>query len=137
MVEGVGALVFAESTNRYLFLLRNSVAYNKTWCLPGGKLEVNERMDTALMREIKEELGGVIIDAELILIERFISRNKKFIYHTYFIKVEYEFVPDLNHEHIGYAWLPLDCLPRPLHPGLLRSLSDRSVLDKIKRAEVS
>ena len=30
---------------------------SKTWCLPGGRLNENEEWDTALLRELKEELN--------------------------------------------------------------------------------
>jgi len=131
ITQGVGALIYAKDTKRYLFLLRQGRSWSMTWALPGGRAEVNERMDKALAREIQEELGGTIPDAELILIERFVSTNGKFVYYTYFISVDYEFVPVLNHEHIGYAWLPIEHAPKPLHPGLARSFASRSVTSKL------
>lgn len=135
LTEGVGSLIFSSSTRRYLFLLRNNGSYAMTWGLPGGKLDGEEPMDTALAREISEELGGYIIDAELILIERFVSPNRNFVYHTYFVHVDNEFVPELNDEHVGYAWLPLSAAPKPLHPGLVRTFGSDSVMKKIKIAE--
>lgn len=131
VTEGVGALIRSNKTDRYLFLLRNTGSYAFTWALPGGKLDINESMDLALAREIQEELGGMIVDAELVLIERFVSNNGRFHYHTYFVDVDDEFVPVLNSEHVGYAWLPLASAPRPLHPGLQRTLTSQSVLGKI------
>ena len=131
LVEGVGALIYSKNSGRYLFLLRNTGSYAFTWALPGGKLDINESMDLALAREIQEELGGMIVDAELVLIERFVSNNGRFHYHTYFVDVDNEFVPVLNSEHVGYAWLPLASAPRPLHPGLQRTLTSQSVLGKI------
>ena len=131
LVEGVGALIYSKNSGRYLFLLRNTGSYAFTWALPGGKLDINESMDLALAREIQEELGGMIVDAELVLIERFVSNNGRFHYHTYFVDVDDEFVPVLNSEHVGYAWLPLASAPRPLHPGLQRTLTSQSVLGKI------
>lgn len=135
VIEGVGALIYAKDTGRYLFLLRNNGSYAFTWGLPGGKLTFGESMDKGLAREINEELGGTINDAVLILIERFVSQNKKFIYHTYFVSVDTEFVPVLNDEHIGYAWLPLASAPKPLHPGLTRTLNSESVKKKIAITE--
>lgn len=135
LVEGVGALIYSKTTGRYLFLLRNTGSYAFTWALPGGKLDINESMDLALAREIQEELGGMIIDAELVLIERFVSNNGRFHYHTYFVDVDNEFVPVLNDEHIGYAWLPLASAPKPLHPGLARTLNSESVKKKIAITE--
>lgn len=135
LTEGVGSLIFSTKTKRYLFLLRNSGSYAMTWGLPGGKLDGEERMDSALAREISEELGGYIKDAELILVERFVSPNRNFVYHTYFTHVDDEFVPALNDEHVGYAWLPLSAAPKPLHPGLIRTFGSEPVMKKIKIAE--
>ena len=135
LTQGVGALIYARETHRYLFLLRSNGSYANTWGLPGGKLDADEAMDVALFREIQEELDGYIKDPELILIERYVSSNKKFVYHTYFMSVDNEFVPGLNEEHLGYAWLPLNCDPKPLHPGLIRTFNNQSIINKIKIAE--
>jgi len=132
LTEGCGALIMAKSTKRVMFLLRSHSSHANTWSLPGGRVETHEDMVTALAREIKEELGGQIIDAELVLLERYVSDNNRFVYHTYFVSVDHEFVPELNDEHWGYAWLPVFMAPRPLHPGLARSLADHHTQEKIK-----
>lgn len=106
-----------------------------TWALPGGKLNLNESVLEALSREIEEELGGVIREPILIQIDKFVSNNAKFTYTTYFVSVDNEFVPLLNSEHIGYAWLPLTSAPRPLHPGISRTMKNPGVMDRIKKAE--
>ena len=135
LVEGVGAFIFAKDTGRYLFLMRHGGSWPLTWALPGGKLDDNETVDIALAREIMEELGGTIIEPELVVIDRYRSPNRQFSYTTYFIAVEKEFMPELNSEHIGYAWLPLSAVPRPLHPGIARTLKNSSVVAKIQRSE--
>jgi 8-oxo-dGTP pyrophosphatase MutT (NUDIX family) len=135
VTAGVGAFIHALSTGRYLFLLRNIGSWADTWGLPGGKLDPGEDTITALNREIREELGGIIIDPEFVPVEIFTSNNSNFTYHTFFIAVEDEFVPVLNHEHQGYAWLPLSAVPRPLHPGIVRTLNKRDIVKKITLAE--
>lgn len=135
LTQGVGALIYAKNTGRYLFLLRQGGSYPNTWALPGGKVDVGETVIIGLAREIQEELGGSISDPKLIPIEKYTSNDEKFIYHTFFISVDDEFVPLLNHEHIGYAWLPLSNVPKPLHPGFLRTVNNKMVLGKIKYAE--
>lgn len=137
VTAGVGALIHALSTGRYLFLLRNIGSWPDTWGLPGGKLNPDEDPITALNREIREELGGVIINPEYVPVEIFTSTNSNFTYHTFFIAVEDEFVPVLNHEHQGYAWLPLNAAPKPLHPGIMRTLNKRDIIKKITLAERS
>lgn len=135
VTEGAGALIFARDTGRYLFLLRSTKSWENTWGLPGGKINLGENVRQGLDREILEELGGKILSAELIPIETFTSSNKRFIYHTYFIAVDNEFVPELNSEHVGYAWLPLSAAPKPLHPGVKRTINSAETMQKISVAE--
>lgn len=130
--ESCGALIYCTFTRRYLFLLRNSDKFSKTWGLVGGKIENQETMLHGLEREIREELGGEIKEAKFIPIEKYTSDNKKFVYHTFLIKVDEEFIPSLNHEHIGYCWVPLEVVPTPLHPGVFRTLKHKHVIEKIK-----
>jgi len=132
VIESTGALIYCTQTNRYLFLLRNGSKYQGTWGLPGGKLEANELVSVGLAREIEEELGGVIPGCKLIPIETFTSDNGKFAYHTFLIPVEQEFVPFLNHEHRGYAWVRLEDYPKPLHPGVWRTINFDIVSAKIR-----
>lgn len=106
-----------------------------TWALPGGKINANETVVVGLAREIEEELGGRITDPKLIPIEKYTSDDGKFVYHTFFVSVNDEFVPVLNDEHIGYAWLPLPAAPKPLHPGIIRTINDSLVCGKISVAE--
>ena len=130
--EGCGALIYCTSTHRYLFLLRNDGKFPNTWGIVGGKVEQNETILQGLEREIKEELGGQIDGAKIIPIEKYTSNNNKFIYHTFLIKVEEEFVPILNHEHTGYCWVPIDLHPTPLHPGVYRTFKFKNIKEKIK-----
>ena len=135
MIEGTGALIYSIKTHRYLFLLRNGSKYSGTWGLPGGKIDRGETVAQALAREIEEELGGVITGAKLIPIEKFTSENGKFTYHTFLIPVDDEFVPVLNDEHRGYAWLSVEDHPKPLHPGVWRTINFNEVVAKLKTVE--
>lgn len=137
LTNGVGALIYARNTGRYLFLLRTSGSWPLTWGLPGGKINPEESIVEGLNREIYEELGGKILEPKLVPIEMFTSNNEQFVYHTYFIAVDYEFIPVLNNEHLGYAWLPLTSAPKPLHPGVNRTLNSADILKKIQTAEAN
>ena len=130
----VGALFYSLSTHRYLFLLRNGQRHNGHWGLVGGKAESNELPIQALKREIQEEIGDVGY-RKVIPLEHFTSDNEKFEYHTYLIPVESEFIPQLNHEHRGYAWTSIEDHPRPLHPGVWRTFNFASILEKIRTLE--
>jgi 8-oxo-dGTP pyrophosphatase MutT (NUDIX family) len=134
-IEGVGTFIYSTSTGRYLFLLRNTTKYSGTWGLAGGKIDANEQILESLYRELREELGYDFTNDKVIPIEKFTSDNGNFSYHTFLIPVNEEFVPHLNYEHRGYCWVSLEDHPRPLHPGVWRTVNFKSVVDKIKTLE--
>jgi 8-oxo-dGTP pyrophosphatase MutT (NUDIX family) len=134
-LEGVGTFIYCIDTKRYLFLLRNTVRYNSKWGLAGGKVEHNEQLVESLYRELNEELGYDFGQAKVVPIEKFTSENKRFSYHTFLIPVTEEFVPKLNKEHRGFCWVELDDRPKPLHPGVWRTLKFKEVVAKIKSLE--
>ena len=131
---GCGALIYSASTKRYLFLLRNQKRHAGSWGLVGGGVEAGESPAQALQREIVEEIGSININ-KIIPLEKFTSDNNNFEYHTYLITVDNEFVPQLNDEHRGYAWTAINDHPKPLHPGVWRTFSFKSIIDKIKTVE--
>ena len=130
-----GALIYCTTTQRYLFLLRTDGKFSNTWGLVGGKIEPGESIIDGLNREIQEEMGGEIKGAKIIPIEQFVSDNKRFVYHTFLIKVEEEFVPLLNKEHKGFCWVPLDNSPKPLHPGVFRTIKLEKIRNKLRVQE--
>lgn len=52
---GVGALVFREGS--VLLIERGQPPLEGYWTLPGGMVEVGERLETAVVREVLEETG--------------------------------------------------------------------------------
>lgn len=124
-----GIFFYAASTNRYLYLLRSDYK-NPTWSIPGGKIESNETLYEGLKRECTEEIGFFGSDLKLIPIQKFI--NNSFTYHTFFCEVKAEFIPVLNSEHVGYAWVKENQYPKPLHPGLFSTVNIDIVNEKLK-----
>ena len=134
-IAGVGTFIYSVYTKRYLFLLRDRDKYSGTWGLAGGKIDAGEMLLTSLYRELGEELGYNFQDVKVIPIEKFTSDNGKFSYNTFLIPVDEEFTPILNDEHRGFCWVPLEDHPKPLHPGVWRTISFDAVSKKIKTLE--
>lgn len=134
-VNAVGVWFFALDTQRYLYLLRNDPKHPSTWGLPGGKMDGSETLMQAIERECTEEMGSMPQYVGLIPLEKFTSADNKFVYHTFFCSVEHEFVPCLNEEHIGWAWIDRGYWPRPMHPGLWSTVNFEAIRDKIGQAE--
>lgn len=116
-----GALIFSKSTNKFLFLHRAKGKNNNLWGLVGGTNEDNETPWSGLQREIVEEIGNIEI-VKSIPLEIFVSNDDHFLFHTYLCIVNDEFIPKLNDEHDGYAWVSFCKWPKPLHPGLRNTL---------------
>ena len=130
-INAVGVWFYSKATNRQLFLMRNDKKYKGHWSLPGGKVENNETLLQAIERECTEEMGFMPNRIKLIPIEKFTADGDYFSYHTFYCIVENEFIPDLNHEHVGYAWINSDIIPRPLHPGLWATMKIDDVFERI------
>lgn len=133
--ESAGALVYAQSTNRYLFLLRNKSKHAGSWGIVGGKIDPGETVIQGLCREIQEEIQRDFNHKKFIPLETFTAENNKFVYYTFLVNVDNEFIPALNDEHRGYCWVELDDHPKPLHPGLWRSFNFEIVKKKIRTLE--
>lgn len=136
VVNAVGIWFYAVDTGRYLYLMRNDPKHPGAWGLPGGRIESGESLRDAMFRECKEELGFVPDFMRLVPIEKFTTVDGAFAYHTFYCSVEQEFVPELNHEHLGYAWIDSGTWPKPMHPGLWSTVNFDAVQNKIQTIEL-
>lgn len=125
-----GVFFYSNSTDRFLYLLRTDHKNPGNWGIPGGKVEDNETLLEAVVRECEEEMGMFPEHAKLIPIQKFVNHN--FTYHTFFCEVPNEFTPNLNDEHCGYAWVGDNQYPKPLHPGLFSTVNIDIVQEKLK-----
>jgi ADP-ribose pyrophosphatase YjhB (NUDIX family) len=131
-VKAVGVLFYSIKTDRHLFLMRNDNKYRGCWGLPGGKIEKGELLLEAIERECIEEMGIMPDYLKLVPIEKFTSAGNHFCFHTFYCIINDEFVPELNHEHIGYAWVNSGVVPKPLHPGFWATLKLDDILTRIQ-----
>lgn len=136
-VNAVGIWFYSQTTQRYLYLLRNDPRHPGTWGLPGGKVENGETLIFAINRECQEEMGSMPVYDRLVPLEKFTSADGKFVYHTFFCSVESEFTPVLNDEHLGWAWIASGSWPRPMHPGLWSTVNFEAVRNKATAMERS
>ena len=114
----VGALIFDPQGR--IFLMR-SHKWRGEYVIPGGHIELGERMEEALVREIKEETGLDIFDIEFLQFQEFIFddtfwKKRHFIFFDYICKTNSLHVT-LNDEAQEYVWIdPDQALSLPIEP---------------------
>lgn len=128
-MRGAGVFFYSSYTNRFLYLLRTDDRTPGCWGLPGGGIDENETLFDGVERECWEEMDYFPTGSKLIPIQKF--TNHTFEYHTFFCEVQDEFVPRLNEEHCGYAWVNAGQFPKPLHPGLFNTVNFELVQQKL------
>ena len=130
--RGVGAIIVSEESGKVLTVLRSpKESHPNTWTFAGGRSESEESPSDTLIRELKEELQ-LIKFKKILPLHRYQSRSKDFVYDTFIVLVNKEFVPVLNWENCGYAWTYIDNLPGPLHPKTRQMMNSSRLVDKFK-----
>jgi len=101
-----GALIFNPKDQ--LFLMKSGKWKNK-YVMPGGHIELGEKMTDTLKREIKEETGMDIYDIEYICFQEFIFgkefwKKRHFIFFDFACKTDSSEVK-LNWEGQEFIWI--------------------------------
>jgi len=66
-VVGVGAVVF-DDDGRILLVRRGQEPLLGEWSLPGGMLELGERIEDGIRREVREETGLDVVPEEIVTV---------------------------------------------------------------------
>ena len=133
MIECSGALIFSRKTHRVLLLQKRDGKHAGKWSVVGGTNNSNETAWQCLIREIQEEIGiSDDIIKKTLPLDKFVSNDSLFNFHTYFCIVENEFVPILSDEHTAWGWFCLDQLPKPTHRGFYLSIKNKTIQNKIQ-----
>jgi 8-oxo-dGTP pyrophosphatase MutT (NUDIX family) len=133
-------ILFLTPEGNALYLKRGAGGdFPGYWAFPGGHLEGEESLEDCARREATEELGAYPKTGSLREWTRAIApplpypdslAGEPVDFTTFVAKVDAEFAPKLNGEHVGYAWAPVGEPPSPLHPGCQVAL-DRIDMDEL------
>jgi ADP-ribose pyrophosphatase len=111
---GCGAVI-VNSNNQIVLLRRKNPPEAGKWMIPGGKVEFGEAMQSALIREVKEEIGATIeIIALLGVVDHILpDEQSHWIAPAFLARIKegtpVNKEPDKHHE-IG--WFSIDDLPK-------------------------
>ena len=81
----VGALVVNE---RHEILLVRSEKWGQKFTVPGGHIELGERAEDAIVREVKEETGLDSVVEELLIVQQAIY-PKDYYKHEHYVFMDY------------------------------------------------
>lgn len=96
------------------------------WGLPGGAVELGERVEEAVIREVKEETGITVKPVELIAVFDSIHKDQdgKYLYHYILLEYLCEYVAGEvtpNSDAPDAKWVPLNDLDQvPIMPSTKR-----------------
>ncbi|OQY41071.1 MAG: hypothetical protein B6229_00135 [Spirochaetaceae bacterium 4572_7] len=126
MFKSVAGIIKKEN-KFYLGKRKPGGSIGNKWEFPGGKVEPNESLTDALVREYLEELSVNITVKDFITTKPFKHNTQEFILHAFYV--------DLNsynikmNEHTEFNWFTLDELKAL---GDAMADSDRLLLNDIK-----
>jgi 8-oxo-dGTP pyrophosphatase MutT (NUDIX family) len=113
VIEAAGGIVRQRSSGKYLFIYRND-----KWDLPKGRIEEDEAVRTAAMREVEEETGvaGLAITAALPTTLHLFHRNGKYrLKKTYWYAMETDFdealIPQEEEGIQKVEWVAIEEVP--------------------------
>ncbi|WOK07390.1 NUDIX domain-containing protein [Imperialibacter roseus] len=105
----VGAIIFNPENK---VLLCKSKKWGDKYVFPGGHIELGEKMEDALIREVKEETGLEIFDIQLISLQEAVysdtfEAQRHFIFIDFLCKTNSSHVV-LNDEAEEFEWVLLE-----------------------------
>lgn len=129
----VGALIFNNEGK--IFLMKSHKWHGK-YVVPGGHVELGERIEATLKREVKEETGLDIYDIKFLGVQELVFDNvfwkkKHFVFLDFACKTNGKEVK-LDSEGQEYAWVSLkDAFKLPVEPYTRKTIE--SYIEKNKK----
>lgn len=120
----VAVALITDTQNRVLITQRpHHTSHGGFWEFPGGKLEINETAENALIREIREELG-----IEVLQYERIGEINHQYPKHyvqlIIFRVTQYSGLPSCLEGQLNMRWVEKDQINHEEFPEANRSIVD-------------
>lgn len=128
----VKAVILYEGKILIIKRAENAHINEGTWEPVGGKLEFGEDIESALSREIKEEVGLDVSIEKILYATTFkTDPTRQIVILTYLCRSEKNDVV-LSEEHEDYQWSTKDQLKQLLPPNIINDFEKNNVFSLIK-----
>lgn len=135
MADFLGVFAVVRRGGRMLFVGNDrhiDGRLQRTWDLPGGRVEAGELLGEALARELREETGLIVSGAPEFLFvqegEREVDGARSYAWRSFFFAVAASGEPAADHEVREVAWFDeatmRRCCTAPYHDSFLAWLDD-------------
>jgi ADP-ribose pyrophosphatase YjhB (NUDIX family) len=118
----VGARALVVKNNEVL-LVRHT--YQKGWCTIGGTVDKNESPRAALLRELVEEVGVIVLEKPELFGLYHNKNHKRDDYVAFYIVNDFEMQKNSTSSEIAEKkWFPLGNLPPDITPSTLKRIEE-------------
>lgn len=124
---GVGAVIVRNG--QVLMLLRSDACRNNTglWTIPGGMVEADEPLETAVGREVCEETGLNVSSMRFLSVSDRFFEGQHWVSILYYCDVSGSAVNAEKEKHLQIQWQDLDHLPENM------TMPSRDAIDAYKK----
>ena len=126
----VGAVVIDDA--RLLLVRRGHGPAAGEWSVPGGRVEADELLEEAVVRELAEETGIEGVCGDLVGVVERSDGGRHFVILDYEVHLLESVEPTAGDDAAEAAWVPLaDVAELNLVPGLAAFLHEHEIIDTI------
>lgn len=121
----VAAIILARDQ---ILLVEHRKRGQRYWVLPGGRLEGNETLTTALRRELREELRLEAEVGRLVIVSEMLAPDRHVVNLIFEAQIGEGVEPRLDHADpvlAGWQWVAVNRLPRmDFRPPIAQTIRD-------------
>jgi len=129
---GIKGIILKD--NKVLLLKTGHRDKGDFWEVPGGRINDDETIEQALMREVKEEVPNIksvvmhdVVDAYRV--PRDIDGDKSLVLIFYKVSAEFDGEPSLSEEHVEWKWANREEALTLVHESCTNAIANAFVQD--------
>lgn len=128
-VPCVGAIVI-DGAGRFLLIRRGNPPAQGQWSLPGGRVELGETHEEAVLRELREETDVVgTLGRHVGEVRRDAPDGSVYVIQDYLVLVDGSAIPRAGDDALDAAWFSVDQLSDlDTSPGLTEALTEWGII---------